>query len=44
MPVFNWLLIDSGMAVGDNKLLPACKREREKEREAVHKLGLSVLF
>lgn len=27
MPVFNWLLIDSAMAVGDNKLPSAWRRE-----------------
>lgn len=40
MPVFNWLLIDSAMSVGDNKLLPAWEREVADQLS----VGVSVFF
>lgn len=38
MPIFNWLLIDSAIEVGDNKLPPA------GEREVADILSVGVLF
>lgn len=40
MPIFNWLLIDSAIEVGDNKLLPA----GEREVADILSVGVSVLF